>query len=971
MGMKRIIALVSLGFLLLACDPPEVDVPVSSVSLDKTSVELKVGETVRLSATVLPADAKDKTVTWTSSSQSIATVSPSGEVKAVAVGTASITASAGGKSASCSVKVSESTVSVTSVTLDKDRLDLTIGGTAKLTATVMPSDATDKTVTWESSDASVATVDNDGNVKALKGGTSTVTAKAGGKSASALVDVMDVTPTSFDVAAEGGDIKVTVVTTRKYNVESKPDWITEESVSNQVHTFKVAANEEITERSGAIVISDEAGTKFSCEVKQAGAAKVFSVSPEKVDLGSAGGTFEVTVTANYPTHLSSKPDWVTQKSVKDGVYTFEATANVAVTDRSGVIVFCDDEGVCLPCNVNQSGAAKVFSVSPEKVNLAAGGGTFEVTVTANYPTHLSSTPDWVTQKSVKDGVYTFEVSENKEITERSGVIVFCDDEGVCLPCSVKQAGAAKVFSVSPEKVDLGADGGTFEVTVTANYPTHLSSTPDWVTQKSVKDGVYTFEANANAGVDERSGVIVFCDDEGVCLPCSLKQAGAEVYLTVAPESLEFDPKGGNVSITVTTNDGWTASANASWCTVSPASGSGDGTLKVAVGEYGGQGWRNASVTIKTGKGLVKTIAVDQYGIVPFGLDPYTVDIAQEGGTFDVKITSSYGYHISGMSDWISEVSEKNKVHTFQVVANPEFETRKGVVTFCDDEGTCLSVEVRQAKRLAGPDVVDWSKDFYHRSLVMFFSSSWEGRSPTYERKIKDVQARVPGKIEKLCFYDSRNEIFFEDVETLISAYDVNWSPTCVIDGRKKAYEYWGNDDLYLMILESLEEIESAFPTVSAIGWSSSFSGNKLTVDTHIFVKEAGDYKYTVLLLEDGVKCEQYDDGVYEENYVHDGVARIALTGITGESFKTYSSNTVKSKKFTVTIPDSYVKENLRILVYVQRAYGKMQKVSSTDFDGYYVDNCSSGKAGETKLPSIVTVTSGDNEDATEGKPINW
>ena len=205
----------------------------------------------------------------------------------------------------------------------------------------------------------------------------------------------------------------------------------------------------------------------------------------------------------------------------------------------------------------------------------------------------------------------------------------------------------------------------------------------------------------------------------------------------------------------------------------------------------------------------------------------------------------------------------------------------------------------------------------------------------------------------------------------MSMYNVTSYPMGIFDGRREVYNYWSTDDLPTLMLEALGQTESAFPTVSAIGWSSSFTGNKLTIDTHVFVKEAGDYKYTVLLLEDGVKCEQYDGSTLERNYIHDGIARMALTDIKGDYFKAYSSNTVKSKKFTVDIPDSYVKENLRILVYVQRAYGKMQKFSPTDFDGYFIDNCSSGKAGEVKVPLLVSGTSGDNEDATEGKPINW
>ena len=72
-------------------------------------------------------------------------------------------------------------------------------------------------------------------------------------------------------------------TTRKYHLDSKPDWITEVSVDKQVHTFKVAANTDTSERSGVIVICDEAGTCLSCQVKQAGAEMYLTVDPEKVE----------------------------------------------------------------------------------------------------------------------------------------------------------------------------------------------------------------------------------------------------------------------------------------------------------------------------------------------------------------------------------------------------------------------------------------------------------------------------------------------------------------------------------------------------------------------------------------------------------------------------------------------------------------------------------------------------------------
>jgi Bacterial surface proteins containing Ig-like domains len=186
---------------MVACGPKDDPViAVTGISLSQTSVSLEVGGKVSLTATVSPSDATDKTVTWTSSNSSVASVS-GGVVTAAAEGTATITASAGGKSAKCEVSVKRKVVDVTGVSLNKTDLTLNPGETFLLEATVSPSDATDKTVTWTSSDPSVVSVES-GLVKAVSAGTATVTATAGGKSAKCEVNVqprvVDVTGISLN-----------------------------------------------------------------------------------------------------------------------------------------------------------------------------------------------------------------------------------------------------------------------------------------------------------------------------------------------------------------------------------------------------------------------------------------------------------------------------------------------------------------------------------------------------------------------------------------------------------------------------------------------------------------------------------------------------------------------------------------------------------------------------------------------------
>ncbi len=170
------------------------EIAVFSVSLNKLELTLEEGEEYALIATISPANATDKSITWTSSKSSVATVTD-GKVTAKEAGAATITARTGnGKTAVCTVIVEEpapEVIEVESVSLDQTSLTLEIGESETLTATVLPSNATDKSVTWMSSAPSVANVAN-GKVTAIGGGTADITVTTNnGKTATCFVTVTD------------------------------------------------------------------------------------------------------------------------------------------------------------------------------------------------------------------------------------------------------------------------------------------------------------------------------------------------------------------------------------------------------------------------------------------------------------------------------------------------------------------------------------------------------------------------------------------------------------------------------------------------------------------------------------------------------------------------------------------------------------------------------------------------------------
>ena len=165
---------------------------VTGVKLNKNTTTIKVGGTETLTATVEPANATNKAVTWSSDNISVATVDANGLVTAVAEGSATITVTTedGSKTASCTVTVTTATVPVTGVTLDPTSLTLDVNQTAPLTATITPSDATNQNVTWTSDNLSVATVSG-GVVTAVAPGEATITATTadGGFAATCTVTV--------------------------------------------------------------------------------------------------------------------------------------------------------------------------------------------------------------------------------------------------------------------------------------------------------------------------------------------------------------------------------------------------------------------------------------------------------------------------------------------------------------------------------------------------------------------------------------------------------------------------------------------------------------------------------------------------------------------------------------------------------------------------------------------------------------
>lgn len=230
--------LISFG----SCSKDDDSVKVEGVMLNKSVLNLVEDESETLVAMVTPSNADNKACSWRSSDTGTATVSDNGKVTAVRKGEVTITVTTvdGGKTASCRVIVKSKYIAVTDIRLSETSVVLHAGESHSLTAQVLPEEATDKSMTWKSSDESIATIDANGVVSAVKTGSTTIMASAENGKVTASCKVV-VEPTAVTgVSIPTGTLSLVVGEENQLSYEITPENADDKSVTWSVEDESIA-----------------------------------------------------------------------------------------------------------------------------------------------------------------------------------------------------------------------------------------------------------------------------------------------------------------------------------------------------------------------------------------------------------------------------------------------------------------------------------------------------------------------------------------------------------------------------------------------------------------------------------------------------------------------------------------------------------------------------------------------------------
>lgn len=453
----------------------------------------------------------------------------------------------------------------------------------------------------------------------------------------------------------------------------------------------------------------------------------------------------------------------------------------------------------------------------------------------------------------------------------------------------------------------------------------------------------------------------------------------EPVFELSDKEFEFIVKGGEFQVEVTSSHDYSVASKPSWVSTGAVKQDANRphthrhSFTVAANNTGAE--RSGVIEFTNSEGMSRKVKVKQKA--PYlTISATEFSVSSAGGSRRISIKSSIDWTADAESDWfrltpasgsgdgaVSVIVDRNSL---SVARSGSFEIAAA------DGSVRYTVSLIQSGN-TGEGVGNWEElPFYHQSLVFRFTATWCTWCPYMNKAILRAQELYPDKIQQLALHCGGSDLQFDPAQTLMGTFKSNAYPTGIVDGRIHVNNGVETDEYALEYIAAVRETEEVYGTSSGLALSSVSSGQRVTVNVDAYFKVAGDYKVTVLLLEDGVVHYQENGG---KDYVHDNLVRAAATDILGEPFRISRDLSHRAFSFTATVPDGCDMDNMRVFAYIQKSFGRAERIQTEDYGDYYVDNCATAPLGGTLKLRLVGDDGGGgggesgNEEISTGDEI--
>jgi hypothetical protein len=341
-----------------------------------------------------------------------------------------------------------------------------------------------------------------------------------------------------------------------------------------------------------------------------------------------------------------------------------------------------------------------LSVSPSNQAVVRTSGNTSFSVASNINWTASENESWLTiepANGTNNGSITANFTENTSTSQRVGAITVAG-AGLTRTITITQAGVPITLTVTPSDRPVTYSAGSTTFSVTSNTSWSVTDNADWLTitpSSGSNNGTITANFLENASTNQKVGTLTISGG-GITKAATVTQAGIPAALSVSPSDRSVTYSSGSTTFSVTSNTSWSVTDNADWLTITPSSGSNNGTITANFLENASTNQRVGTLTINGG-GITKTATVTQESTPFLSVEPTNRKVGYSSGNTTFSVTANRSWTVSDDADWII-LSSLNGVGNDTIYVayeeNKTFIQRIANITF-NMEGITKTVTVTQ------------------------------------------------------------------------------------------------------------------------------------------------------------------------------------------------------------------------------------------------------------------------------------
>lgn len=487
----------------------------------------------------------------------------------------------------------------------------------------------------------------------------------------------------FGGAVTSDTVKVSANCTWLITATSE-DWLTA-TATDDIILLSTTANEKDDYRTAIVTVSHTGNINISENIIVKQAPATIAAGTDSIHVDNSGASINMTIESEAPWTASTESSWIDINPTSGSAGTIELTIDVApnttINDRKGYLVISIGDSKRIQIPIVQNGC--YIKVENDKLFFDADGGTLDFTIDSNTDWEITSLPDWIAVDSNSgNGSKTVKVTakENPNTSNRSAVI-HVTQSGLDIDCEINVSQKGKYFDVKTTTLNFDDKQSTKEVKIETDGTWVATTTSDWITltpNTASRDSVLTVGVSENISGNERSdSIIITMGDRTTTINVVQKSK----YFTVSNNLLTYTSKGGDIKVSITTTEQWSASIEnePDWISLSANSGSGDIDVIVTASDNASVNSRSATIIFETT--YFQSIKVEVSQEARFlKVDTREILFYPRGGTSDpVTVTTDGTYKVETTDTWLS-ITESGNTFTVAATENKDNDPRTGTIT---------------------------------------------------------------------------------------------------------------------------------------------------------------------------------------------------------------------------------------------------------------------------------------------------